>query len=62
MDDIDHQVFNVDKCGNASITDSSIVGCSLQDLMFADIALLQASMDILPENRTITDCVLPCTV
>ena len=50
MDDIDHQVFNVDKCGNASITDSSIVGCSLQDLMLADIALLQASMDILPEK------------
>ena len=50
MGDIDHQVFNVDKCGNASITDSNIVGCSLQDLMLADIALLQASMDILPEK------------
>ena len=45
MDDIDHQVTNVDKCGNASI-----VGCSFEDLMLADIALLQASMDILPEK------------
>ena len=41
---------HVFKCVLVSITDPNIAGCSLQDLMFAQMASLQESMDILPEK------------
>ena len=50
MGDIDYRVFNVDQCGHASITDPYIAGCSLQDLMLAQMASLQESVAILPEK------------
>ena len=48
MGDTDDRVFHVDQCGHISIQDPSLAGCSMQDLMLAQIASLQELLDLLP--------------